>query len=126
MRRPEKMNGSPGTHAPPPAYSACKTLSEGGSKMKSLHSRENPIFCLSVPLLLLLASAVAFADEPPAWLKQAAAMSVPAYDKGVHAVVLHDESRKTVDNDGKITTVTWWAVRILSREGREWARAQEI
>ncbi|MEP7342103.1 MAG: DUF3857 domain-containing protein [Acidobacteriota bacterium] len=70
-------------------------------------------------------SPVAFGDDPPAWLKQAAAMSVPAYGKDVHAVILHDESRKTVDNDGKIVTVNWEAIRIISREGRGLATARE-
>ncbi len=80
------------------------------------------IICFSA---LWLMNAVAFADEPPAWLKQAASISVPPYDKEVRAVVLHHESRKTVSDDGKITTTTWWAVRILSREGRWMARASE-
>src|SRR5215475_8268117 len=80
------------------------------------------IACLSA---LLLMSAVAFADEPPPWLKQAASASLPAYGKEVHAVALHDESRKTVEEDGKIVTTTWWAVKILSREGRGYARASE-
>src|SRR5258706_2658741 len=96
--------------------------------MKSLYCLRHLIFCLKAPLLILLIalmSAVAFADEPPAWLKQAAAMSVPAYGKEVHAVVLHDESRKTVDNDGKIITISWQAIRIITREGRNQARASE-
>lgn len=79
---------------------------------------------VSVFAALLLGS-TALADEPPAWLKQAAAVNVPTYGKEVHAVVLHDESRKTVADDGKIVTTTWWAVKILSREGRNQARARE-
>ncbi|MGH9751939.1 MAG: DUF3857 domain-containing protein [Blastocatellia bacterium] len=65
-----------------------------------------------------LLNSIAVADEPPAWLKQAAATNVPTYGKEVHAVVLHDESRKTVEEDGRILTTTWWAVKILSRDGR--------
>jgi len=79
-------------------------------------------FCLGA---LWLMGAVAFADDPPPWLKQAASASVQPYSKEVHAVVLHDESRKTVSDDGKITTTTLWAVKILSREGRGMARASE-
>src|SRR5262249_17185217 len=67
----------------------------------------------------------ALADDPPAWLKQAAATNIPTYGKEVHAVVLHDESRKTVEEDGKIITTNWWAVKILSRAGRGYARASE-
>jgi len=80
------------------------------------------IACLGA---LLWMSAVVFADEPPPWLKQAASTSLPAYGKEVHAVALHDESRKTVEEGGKIVTTTWWAVKILSREGRSYARANE-
>src|SRR5262249_16855250 len=80
------------------------------------------IACLGA---LLWMSAVAFADEPPPWLKQAATTSLPAYGKEVHAVALHDESRNTVEQDRKIVTTTWWAVKILSREGRSYARASE-
>jgi hypothetical protein len=76
-------------------------------------------------LLILALNIVAFADEPPAWLKQTATTSLPTYGKDVHAVVLHDESRKTIEDDGKIKTTSWWAVKILSREGRGHARASE-
>src|SRR5215510_11853892 len=80
------------------------------------------IACLGLTLLM---GATAFADEPPPWLKQAASKELPAYGKEVRAVVLHDEERKTVGDDGKIVTITWWAVKILSREGRGNARASE-
>lgn len=74
---------------------------------------------------LLLMSDCVFADEPPAWLKQAAATSLPTYGKDVHAVVLHDESIKKVEEDGRIITTTWWAVKILGRESRGMASASE-
>jgi hypothetical protein len=80
------------------------------------------IACLGLTLLMI---AAAFADEPPPWLKQAASTELPAYGKEVRAVVLHDESRKTVGDDGKIVTATWWAVKILSREGRGYAQASD-
>jgi hypothetical protein len=73
----------------------------------------------------LHAGAVAKGDEAPAWLRQAASTTVPAYGKDVHAVVLHDESRKTVEEDGRITTFTYYALRILTREGRRFAEASE-
>ena len=75
--------------------------------------------------MLALMNASAFADEPPAWLRQAATTTLPTYGKDVHAVVLHHESRKTIEEDGKIKTTTWWAVKILSREGRRNAIAIE-
>ncbi len=77
---------------------------------------------------LAVMSGFAFAkgDEAPAWLKQAASTNVPTYDKKVQAVVLHDESRKTVDEDGRVTTVTYYAVRVISREGRGEALARTV
>jgi hypothetical protein len=46
---------------------------------------------LSLTILVLLASVPAFAgDDAPSWLKQAAAQSVPGYEKTVTAVVLRD------------------------------------
>jgi len=79
--------------------------------------------------LLLFASLVftttARADEAlPSWLKQAAAFSVPTYDKNVPAVVLFDERQVTLDSNGKILTTENYAVKILAREGRELAVAQ--
>ncbi|MDX2041199.1 MAG: DUF3857 domain-containing protein [Acidobacteriota bacterium] len=76
-------------------------------------------------LLAMALSAFAFADEPPAWLKQASTTSLPTYGKDVHAVVLHHESRKTIEEDGRIKTISLWAVKILSREGRGNASASE-
>jgi hypothetical protein len=77
--------------------------------------------------LILLSSLTAFAgDEAPAWLQQAAAQKVPAYDKTVPAVVLLDESNVTVGEDGRITTTSTYAVRILKREGRGEAVAREF
>src|SRR5262245_41847180 len=71
-----------------------------------------------------LLNSIALADDPPAWLKQAAATNVPTYGKEVHAVALHDEARKTVEEDGRVKTVNYYAVRILSREGRKAAVAR--
>ncbi|HEX5706984.1 MAG TPA: DUF3857 and transglutaminase domain-containing protein [Pyrinomonadaceae bacterium] len=70
-----------------------------------------------------LCSATALAEEAPAWLKQAAAAPVPTYKRDVPAVVLHDDSVITVSPDGRVTTVSTYAVRILTREGRTHAEA---
>lgn len=77
--------------------------------------------------LLLLTTSVAQAagDAAPAWLKQAAAMKVPVYDKDVPAVVLRHDQSVVVDSDGRVTISTLFAVRILRREGRGYARAAE-
>lgn len=70
-------------------------------------------------------SAASAGDDVPAWLRQSAASSAPAYEKDVPAVVLHDESTVTVGDDGRITTVNTFAVRVLTREGRAYADAVE-
>ena len=67
------------------------------------------------------ANATVTGDETPAWVQQAAAMKVPTYDKDVPAVVLVNEKTTTIDSDGRITEVLNYAVRILQREGREYA-----
>jgi len=78
-------------------------------------------------LLLLILSAPAFAgDEVPAWLQQAAATTAPAYDKDVPAVVLLSDQNVSVGEDGRVVTTRNYAVRILLREGREFAMAKEI
>jgi hypothetical protein len=79
-------------------------------------------------LFVLVGAAVANAagDEAPPWLQQAAKVPVPIYEKDVPAVVLQNEQHVTVNDDGRITTVTTYAVRILLREGRGYARAKEF
>jgi hypothetical protein len=86
------------------------------------------IFGLCFALLVLGMAAPAFAagDDVPVWLRQAASASTPAYGKNVPAVVLLDEQQVTVGEDGRVTTVTNYAVRILSREGRDAAFAREV
>ena len=69
------------------------------------------------------ATAAARGDDPPAWLTRAAAAQAPAYPKEVPGVVLHDESQLTINSDGRVTTVTTYAVRVLTREGRALAQA---
>ena len=76
--------------------------------------------------MLVAATAPAFAgDDAPAWLQQAAALKVPAYDNDVPAVVLLDEANVVIGDDGRVTTVYNYAVRILRREGRAYAVAEE-
>ena len=65
------------------------------------------------------------ADDAPGWLQQAAAIKVPAYDKEVSAVVLRNDEDVVVGNDGRVTTTTTYAVRILTRDGRGYAQAIE-
>jgi hypothetical protein len=78
---------------------------------------------------LLLAAGVTLAapaDEAPQWLQQVAAIKVPAYDKEVPAVVLRRDQDVVVSSDGRVTTTTTYAVRILTRDGRIFADAVEM
>lgn len=78
--------------------------------------------------VLLLAAGAALAspgDEAPQWLQQAAAIKVPTYDKEVPAVVLRKDQDVVVNEDGRLTTTTTYAVRILTRDGRGYAFALE-
>jgi len=76
-------------------------------------------------LLLTAATATAAGDNVPAWLTKAAAAPVPTYDRDVHAVVLRLEQTVAVSEDGKVTTSTAFAIRILTHEGRRFAVALE-
>ncbi|MEK7723695.1 MAG: DUF3857 domain-containing protein [Acidobacteriota bacterium] len=79
---------------------------------------------ITLILLCLFASLSIFAgDDAPAWLRQAAAIQPPIYEKNVNAVVLHKETQVTLDSDGKLSTTENYAVKILSREGRNEAVA---
>jgi hypothetical protein len=80
-------------------------------------------FCLL--LVAMAAPAYAVGDDVPVWLRQAAASSVPTYNKDVPAVALLDEQTVTVGADGRVTTVTTYALRVLTREGRAYASAIE-
>ena len=78
--------------------------------------------------VLLLAAGTTLgapAEEAPGWLRQAAALKVPEYDKEVPAVVLRNDQEVVVSGDGRVTTTTTYAVRILTRDGREYAQAVE-
>ena len=86
------------------------------------------LYRLTILCLILIATAttaLAGGDDVPSWLQQAAAQKTPAYDKSVPAVVLLKEAQVTVSEDGRLTTTTTYAVRILTREGREEAVAAE-
>jgi len=72
-------------------------------------------------LMFAVPATAAPGDETPQWVQQAVALKVPTYDKDVPAVVLVQETSKTIGSDGKITEVFNYAIRILRREGREYA-----
>jgi len=84
------------------------------------------LLLLFILLISVAATAHGAADEAPPWLQQAAKLPAPAYEKDVPAVVLQDEQRVTVSEDGRITTVSTYAIRLLAREGRGFAKAVEF
>lgn len=65
-------------------------------------------------------------DDPPSWMRQAAAMQVPAYEKDVNAVVLYDDKQVVYTPDGNLVTTESYAVRVLTREGRRYAIARTL
>lgn len=78
---------------------------------------------ISIGLLILLMSisVSAMSDDVPAWVQQTSAIHYPTYDKDVPAVVLLNELVKVVDAKGQVTETRNYAVRILKREGRDYA-----
>ena len=87
--------------------------------------RSRVLMVCFIVLLVTVPAIAAAGDEAPSWLKEAAAVQVPTYEKDVPAVVLRREQTVTVGNDGKVTSTTMFAVRILTREGRGYAHAIE-
>src|SRR6266852_2579788 len=75
-------------------------------------------------LMVSFANARASGDDAPAWLRQAASLTVPTYDKDVTAVVLVDDGTISVSDDGRTVKVYNFAVRILRRDGRGYAQAR--
>lgn len=76
--------------------------------------------------LVFAVPAKAAGDEAPVWVQQAAALKVPSYDKDVPAVVLLNEQVTTIDSTGRITEVVNYAVRVLQREGRDYAMGRVL
>ncbi|HXQ71042.1 MAG TPA: DUF3857 and transglutaminase domain-containing protein [Pyrinomonadaceae bacterium] len=84
------------------------------------------ISILGLLLLVAPAKASVAGDEAPVWVQQAATLKVPSYDKEIPAVVLLNERITTIDSDGRITEVVNYAVRVLQREGREYATGHVV
>src|SRR5262249_46380096 len=76
-------------------------------------------------VFVLICVATAFADDTPGWLQQAVSIKPPSYEKDVKAVVLYKEDNVSLDDGGRLITTEKYAVRILTREGRQEAVAIE-
>jgi len=70
--------------------------------------------------------AISVAADPPSWLREAALSPVPALDRNVPAIVLTNEERVTIGDDGRVLTAKSYAARILTRAGRGAAVAREV
>jgi len=77
-------------------------------------------------LLIAVTAGIAHAADPPAWLRQAAQLPTLQLDRSVPAVVLQNEQRVTIEEDGRIVTTTASAVRILTRAGRYAAAGGDV
>jgi hypothetical protein len=79
---------------------------------------------LFASFLTILLFTNVFADgNAPNWLKQAASAQPPIYAKDVPGVVLLDSQEVTLGGDGRLITTENYAVKVLTREGRELATA---
>ena len=63
-------------------------------------------------------------NAPPSWMRQSASVNTPTYEKDVPAIVLLNEQQITLGNDGKLVTTENYAVKILTREGKDFALAR--
>ena len=86
----------------------------------------NKAFTFHALFLLVFAIPGLAGDDAPAWLRQAAALSVPTYDKEVKVVTVNDDQKITVEESGRVLTTTTHAVRILSRDGAKSALARTV
>jgi hypothetical protein len=83
------------------------------------------ITCL-ITFIFIVALNAFGGDTPPSWMKQAASVSLPSYDKEVSAVVLYNEQIVSMGGDGMLTTTENYVVKILTREGRRHALATAL
>ena len=83
-------------------------------------------YSLIIMIAFVVSATPAFGyDGVPTWLTQAASSGAPVYEKDVPIVVLHTEQVSTIGNDGKLVTVTNYAIKVLTRDGRRFAVARE-
>ncbi len=84
-------------------------------------------FILSILFLFVLTiSGFAADSKAPSWLAQLTQKNVPSYDKEVPAVILLNEETVSMDSSGKLVTVENFAIKILTREGRDLAIARAL
>ena len=77
-------------------------------------------------VLFAAAGAARGAEEAPQWLRELASAPAPAQDAKAPAVVLLHEERISMEDSGKITNATRFAVRILNKQGAPYAAARKV
>src|SRR5215471_10004190 len=70
-------------------------------------------------LLLFALAAARAADDTPAWLKELSNASLPSYPAKANSVVLLNEEHTTAAENGRLTTVTRTAMKVLTRQGTD-------
>jgi hypothetical protein len=70
-------------------------------------------------LILLSIGVLVAADNAPGWLKDLAGAQLPQYEAKVTSVVLFNEEHTTVSDNGKLSTTTRTAIKILARQGAD-------
>ena len=78
----------------------------------------------SLCFLFLFSTHILAGGDVPAWLRQAAAGTPSAYEKDTPAVALYDEEQVALGTDGKIVTTENYAVKLLTRDGKNFAVAR--
>ncbi|RPJ60565.1 MAG: DUF3857 domain-containing protein [Acidobacteria bacterium] len=78
--------------------------------------------CIRLLLGLTLIGSAA-ADELPVWMRQLSRDALPEVDSKAPAVVLLDDATLGFDEEGVATMTSRWVVKVIKREGREWADA---
>jgi transglutaminase-like putative cysteine protease len=79
--------------------------------------------CLTLAVLSL--TAFAKEKEVPSWVSEVATRALPEYSGKVPAAVLLDDHKVTVDPAGMVDTVTRFAIKILTHEGKSEAEVVE-
>ncbi len=87
---------------------------------------KNKNLFLAIILLTISISPVFAGDDAPSWLRQAASLSLPIYDKDVKVVTVNNDQKITVEENGRVLTTTTHAVRILSRDAAGSAMARAV
>lgn len=92
--------------------------------LQTVFCKRSAVRLTTVLIMLAALSLSVMASDPPGWLRQAASVKVPEYDKDVTAVVLRKEEEVSVNSDGRLTSIQRYAIKILNEEGRRRAIAR--